>query len=59
MVALVKRPFAVSETAFLFLRNKLLLPRVATISPSRSVAQRRAFHSYLHSYTIPTAIGIV
>jgi hypothetical protein len=35
MVAFVKRPFAVSETAFLFLRNRLLLHRVAAFAPSR------------------------
>ena len=35
MVAFVKWPFAVSETAFLFRRNRLLLPRVATSVASR------------------------
>ena len=34
-MALVKRSFAMSETAFLFLRNRHLFPRVAASVPSR------------------------
>ena len=49
MVAFVKRPFAVRETAFLFLRNRLLHPRVATFAASRGAAQRVA-SPFLLSY---------